>query len=71
MSVRYNYDGLWKMLIDKKMKRKDLADKTHITSATMAKMSKERPVSMEIIGRICEAIDCDIGDVVTIVKTEK
>ena len=71
LSVHYNYDGLWKILIDKKMKRKDLADITHITSATMAKMSKEKPVSMEIIGRICEALDCQIGDVVEVVKTEQ
>ena len=67
----YNYDGLWKLLIDRKMKRKDLADMTHITSATMAKMSKEKPVSMEIIGRICEALDCQIGDIVEVVKTEQ
>ena len=71
MSLRYSYDGLWKLLIDKKMKRKDLADITRITSATMAKMSKEKPVSMEVIGRICEALDCQIGDVVEIVKTER
>lgn len=71
LSVCYNYDGLWKLLIDRKMKRKDLADMTHITSATMAKMSKEKPVSMEIIGRICEALDCQIGDIVEVVKTEQ
>ena len=62
--MAFNYNGLWKLLIDKKMMKKDLMALTDINSTTMAKMGKELPVSMEILGRICEALQCNIGDIV-------
>ena len=69
--MAYNYNGLWKMLIDKKMMKKDLMALTNITSTTMAKMGKELPVNLEILGRICRALDCDIGDIVSYVPNEE
>ena len=69
--MAYSYNGLWKMLIDKKMMKKDLMAMTNITSTTMAKMGKERPVSLEILGRICRALNCNIGDIVEYVPDEK
>ena len=62
--MAYNYNKLWKILIDKKMLKKDLMAKTGITAATMAKMGKELPVNLDVIGRICHVLDVDIGDVV-------
>ncbi len=62
----YNYNGLWKLLIDKQMIKKDLMEKASITSSTMAKMGKSLPVSLEVLGRICEALQCEIGDIVKI-----
>jgi DNA-binding Xre family transcriptional regulator len=59
---------LWKLLIDKKMMKKDLMAKATITSSTMAKMGKDQPVSMEVLGRICDALDCNIGDIVDYIK---
>ena len=64
--MTYCYDKLWKLLIDKKMLKKDLMREASITSSTMAKMGKEMPVSLEIIGRICTALDCTIDDVIEI-----
>lgn len=64
--MTYCYDKLWKLLIDKKMLKKDLMREASITSSTMAKMGKEMPVSLEIIGRICKALDCTIDDVIEI-----
>ena len=64
----FSYNKLWKMLIDRNMMKKDLMAETNITSSTMAKMGKGLPVNMEILGRICEALDCDIGDIVNYVK---
>ena len=64
----FSYNKLWKMLIDRNMMKKDLMAETNITSSTMAKMRKGLPVNMEILGRICEALDCDIGDIVNYVK---
>ena len=59
------------MLIDKKMLKKDLMGMTNINSSTMAKLGKNLPVSMEVLGRICLALDCNIGDIVDVVKEEK
>lgn len=64
--MRYSYDKLWKLLIDKKMIKKDLMTKASITSSTMAKMGKELPVSLDVLGRICKALTCDIGDILEI-----
>ena len=66
--MTFSYSKLWKILIDKKMMKKDLMAKATITSSTMAKMGKDQPVSMEVLGRICEALDCNIGDIVDYIK---
>ena len=66
MSISYN--GLWKQLIDKNMYKKDLATKLNISSATMAKMGKGETVSLEVLQKICEYLDCNIGDVVSFEK---
>lgn len=60
----FSYNKLWKLLIDRNMMKKDLMQETSITSTTMAKMSKGLPVSMEVLGRICEALGVNIGDIV-------
>jgi DNA-binding Xre family transcriptional regulator len=62
--MAFSYNKLWKILIDKKMMKKDLMAVTDITTTTMAKMGKGRPVSMEILARICKALHCNIGDIV-------
>ena len=61
MAVSYN--GLWKILIDKKLQRKDLTEKLHISSPTIAKMGKGEKVSMDVLERICRYLDCDLGDI--------
>jgi DNA-binding Xre family transcriptional regulator len=62
MSVSYN--GLWKLLIDKNMKKVDLTSELGISSSTVAKMTKGEMVSMNILGKICEELDCDFGDII-------
>jgi DNA-binding Xre family transcriptional regulator len=66
MAVSYN--GLSKMLIDKNMYKKDLSAELNISSATLAKMSKGESVSMDVLGRICEYMDCNIGDIMSFEK---
>ena len=66
MSVSYN--GLWKILIDRNMYRKDLAEKLNISSATIAKMGKGESVSMDVLERICRYLDCNIGDIMSFEK---
>ena len=66
----YSYDKLWKLLIDKKMIRKDIMEATKITSSTMAKLGKDKPVNMEVLARICKALDCNIGDIVDVINKD-
>ena len=65
MAISYN--GLWKLLIDKSMMKKDLMAEAKISPSTMAKMGKNEPVSMEVLIRICQVLKCDIGDIVEII----
>ena len=59
-----NYKKLWKLLIDKDMKKKDLAEKAGISSTSIAKMGRNENITMDVVVKICEALQCDIGDIV-------
>lgn len=61
----YSYDPLWKTLIDKGMKKKDLVDKVGLARGTVTKMGKNEPVGINIIDRICNALDVDMSKVVS------
>lgn len=63
----YSYNKLWKLLIDKKMKKKDLEALANIASSTIAKMSAELPVSLDVLARICKVLECQICDIVEII----
>ncbi len=69
MAVSYN--GLWKLLIDKEMKKGDLQEKVRISSSTLAKMAKGEAVSMNVLERICEELNCDFGDLVSYSRKDK
>lgn len=62
--MAFSYNKLWKLLIDRKMLKKDLMQMTAITSTTIAKMGKGQAVSLEVLGRICKALDVNIGEIV-------
>ncbi|AXU51365.1 helix-turn-helix domain-containing protein [Clostridioides difficile] len=64
--MKFNYNGLWKLLIDKNMKKKDLIDKTGISPTTISKMVRGDAVSLSVIGKICEELGADVGDVICI-----
>ena len=66
MAISYN--GLWKLLIDKKMKKMDLVDKVGLSSSTLAKMSKDEAVSLTVLEKICDALECDFGDIINYEK---
>lgn len=59
-----NYRKLWKVLIDKDMKKKDLVLAANVSWTSVTKMSKGENVSMNILMKVCEALDCNIGDIV-------
>ena len=64
------YKKLWKLLIDKDIKKKDLCAMAHISPASVTKMGKSGFVTTEILERICLALDCQIGDVMEIIPEE-
>jgi putative transcriptional regulator len=66
-SFQISYSGLWKILIDKSLKKTDLMPIAGISSSTLAKMSKAEPVSMDVVGRICVALSCKVGDIIEII----
>ena len=62
------YTKLWKLLLDKKMKRTDLKDIAGISSSTLAKLGKDEYVSMESLDKICRALNCDIAEIFSSVQ---
>lgn len=62
-----SYKKLWKLLIDRGMKKTDLVKVAGISSSTLAKLGKDENVNFDTLNRICVALECDIGDVMEIV----
>ena len=58
-----NYRRLWKLLIDKNMKKSDLKEKAGISSASIAKLGKGDNITTDVLLRICEAMDCHLDDI--------
>ena len=68
MSISYN--KMWKLLIDKNIKRKDLKEKAEVSQNVMARLSKNQAVTMETMEKICSVLQCDIGDVMEFIPDE-
>lgn len=64
--MKISYKKLWKLLIDKNMKKKDLCEKAGISNASITKMGKNGHMSTEILEKICTALNCDIADIMEI-----
>ncbi len=68
--MRIQYNKLWKILIDKNMKKVDLRDTAEISSNSIAKLGKNEPVRMDILMKIATALDCKVEDLFETVKDE-
>ena len=67
-----SYKPLFKMLIDRNMKKKDLAVLSGVSMATITKMGKDgASVNLDVLVRICEALHCSLDDIVEIIPTDK
>lgn len=64
-----SYKKLWKLLIDRDMKKKDLAEKADISTFTLSKMGNGESVTTDTLVKICTALDCAIEDIMEIVDT--
>lgn len=65
-----NYDKLWKLLIDKKMNRTELHRQAHVSTNAIATMGKGGDVSTKVLDKICQALNCQISDIVDRVPDE-
>ena len=66
--MRISYNKLWKMLIDKNMKKSDWREKAGISSASLAKLGKGDNITTDVLLRICEVMDCRIEDILETVR---
>ena len=65
-----SYKKLWKLLIDRDMKKKDLQAAAGISWASVTKLSKNETVSMDVLMKVCKVLECNIGDIVDLITTE-
>lgn len=65
-----SYKKLWKLLIDRDMKKKDLAEKANISSYTLSKLNRGNNVTTDVLVRICKALDCTFDEIMEVVDEE-
>ena len=68
MARRICYNKLWKMLIDKNMTRTELREKSGISTVSLAKLGKNESVTIDVLLKVCNGIDCDICDILETVN---
>ena len=65
--MEVSYKKLWKLLIDKDMMKKELAQKANVSNYTLAKMNKGENVTTDVLVRICKALECNLDDIMELV----
>ena len=65
-----NYKKLWKLLIDIDMSKKTLAEVSGISTSSLAKMGREETVTVETLVKICNALNCEVGDIMELIPDE-
>ena len=71
MAMKVSYNKLWKLLVDKKMSKADLRRTAEIAPNTLTKMRRDEPVSIDVLLRICDKLDCNIGEIIDVVKEQE
>lgn len=68
--MKMSYKKLWKLLIDKNLKKKDLCEMSGVSSTSIAKMGRNENVTTDNLVKICEALKCDIADIAEVVEND-
>lgn len=68
--MRMSYNRLWKLLIDKNMKKSDLRKVAGVSASSLAKLGKGDNVTTDVILKICIALQCDVGDIMEAIPDE-
>ncbi len=69
--MEVSYKKLWKLLIDKDINKTELANLANVSSFTITKMSKGENVTVEVLAKICNALNCDVDDIVEFIHVDK
>lgn len=69
--MKMSYNKLWKLLIDKQMKKSDLRKKAGISSSSLAKLTKNENVTTEVLSKICQELNCDVGDIMEFIPEQE
>nr|WP_302559974.1 helix-turn-helix domain-containing protein [uncultured Blautia sp.] len=69
--MRVSYKKLWKLLIDKDLRKGQMRQKSGITTNSLAKLGKDENVSTEVLCKICKALDCSLEDIIEIIPEEE
>ena len=69
--MRFSYNKLWKLLIDRGINKKTLRELSGISATSVAKLGKGGNVNTDVLLRICDALDCDVGDIMEFIREEK
>ncbi len=68
--MRISYKKLWKLLIDKNMKKKDLMAQANVSASSVAKLTKGENLQTDVLVKICKALQCDVSDIMEIISDE-
>lgn len=63
--MNISYIGLWKLLLEKGLRKQDLVENAGLSSATVAKMGKGEPVSNKVLGKLCAYLECSVNDIIS------
>ena len=66
-----SYKKLWKLLIDRDIKKRDLCERACVSTTSLAKLGKSKNVNADVLVKICLALNCDIGDIMEIVPENR
>lgn len=69
--THFNYNRLWKLLIDRGIQKQELQKKSDVSAASIAKMGRGENVTTDVLLRICEALDCNVEDIMERVPNDK
>ena len=69
--MKYSYNKLWKLLIDRKISKTQMRTLAGISTNVLAKMGKDEPVAMDSLAKICISLDCGIDDIVEVINENK
>lgn len=67
----HSYKKLWKLLIDKGIKKKDLCESASINTSSLSKLNRNQNVTTDVLTRICEALHCDLSEIVEYIPEDK